>query len=411
MLRSTLLLIITLLFTTSGLAESGTYPRVLDGAGVLTPATTSTLEQLIQTTQATTTAELMVMTVPSIEGGDIDILATRLFNRIAIGRADTNNGVLFLIAPADRRTRIEVGYGLEPLITDALAGEILDTEVIPRFKDGDIQGGIVAGTREITRILQRYPEAAHGVPGSAPRYVRTAQRDFTNALMLGAATGALLLGSHFWIRRSKHYPVVLMYFLFALAVISVASAVAAFVVLGQVETLPVPATLGASGILVTGLWLARRQFRRFGPRRCDKCGSPMRMLSEHEDDQQLTEVQRLEEQLGAVDYDVWHCPACLHSDTERYVALFSSFATCPKCSARTWKEEVTTLVSATTSSTGKERVDGRCLSCQHKSSKVRTTPRISESSGSGGGSSGSSGSDSSGGGGGSSGGGGASRSW
>ena len=129
-----------------------------------------------------------------------------------------------------------------------------------------------------------------------------------------------------------------------------------------------------------------------------------------------TAVQLLEEQIGSVDYDVWICPACLNADSERYVKTFSRFQDCPRCKGRTFKEGPQEVIrAATTSHSGTARVEGRCVSCNHKRVRTVILPRIQESSGSGssGGGFGGGGGGGGGGsfGGGSSGGGGASGGW
>jgi uncharacterized protein len=130
-------------------------------------------------------------------------------------------------------------------------------------------------------------------------------------------------------------------------------------------------------------------------------------------------VQRLEEKIGSVDYDVWFCPACLHNDTEPYIKYFSGFSECPECHARTFKHgPQETIRAATTVSAGSARIESRCVACNHKTVEnivlpVIATSTSSGSSGSswGGGGGGWSGGGGGGFGGGSSGGGGASRGW
>lgn len=397
-------MVVMILIAALPAAHAANTHLVQDRAEILSPEAIAELLRLTHEVQQQTTAEVMVMTVPSLYDVDIDAFATNMFNQIGIGRKETNNGLLFLIAPNDRRTRIEVGYGLEPLFTDALAGDILDTWVIPRFKQNDIEGGVLAGTKEIARILKQYPEAAKGVPGSTPLYVRTKMRDFSGSVyLLGLASTVILLG-YVFVRHRKAYPVLLLYFLVALVGAAIAGVIVAYLALENTTDLPIFEMIVAGlSLVVTGI-LNLRQFRRFRPRQCQSCSGPMHVLAEQDDDKHLNEVQRLEERLGSVDYDVWYCPACLKADTERYVATFTTYSRCPKCKAQTLQETVTTLVRATTSSTGSERVDTKCVSCAHTASEVRTTPRLSSSSSSGGSGGGSSG-------GGSSGGGGASRSW
>lgn len=404
MLRKLLVLLAALLTIQPLWANPGSAVWVRDSADVLGPTNRSHLENILEQVKQQTSAEVMVITVPSLNGQDVDSFATQMFNQIGIGRSDTHNGVLFLIAPNERRTRIEVGYGLEALITDDLAGRILDSYVIPHFRNGDMEAGVVAGTEAIVQVLQGNPEAARGVVGAAPVYVGTPLDNLKNAFYGAGGLGVLQFVLYFLIRRRQRFPTVLMYLIGALSLGAVGIAAFAWFYLGAFDTVPLPQAIGGSGSLLGSLILNARLYRRYRPRSCTHCSGPLQVLSETQDDVHLDEVQKLEEKLGSVDYDVWFCPACLKSDTERYVETFSNYSDCPKCQARTLKETRTTLVAATTSHGGKERIDTKCAHCGHADSRVRSTPRISSSSGSGGSRGGSSG-------GGRSGGGGASRSW
>ena len=103
----------------------------------------------------------------------------------------------------------------------------------------------------------------------------------------------------------------------------------------------------------------------------------LELLSEQDEDPKLSSVQQLEEKIGSVNYDVWICPACLNNDTERYINTFSSFRDCPKCNARTYKEDPQkTLIPATTISSGEAQIEGRCVSCNYKSIRKVTLPMI-----------------------------------
>ncbi len=108
--------------------------RIHDLANILVAENIQQLETLAETVERETTAQLTVVTVPTLEGQSIDLYANMLFNQWGIGQQATNNGVLLLVAPNDRQVRIEVGRGLEPLLTDELCGELLDEFVIPSSK-------------------------------------------------------------------------------------------------------------------------------------------------------------------------------------------------------------------------------------------------------------------------------------
>ena len=110
---------------------------VNDYAGLLSPAVKAKLEAQLTQLEKDTTAEVAVITIKSLEGDSIEDYASRLFEKWGIGKKGVDNGVLFLVALDDHMMRIEVGYGLEPIITDGRAGRIRDNDVIPRFKNND----------------------------------------------------------------------------------------------------------------------------------------------------------------------------------------------------------------------------------------------------------------------------------
>ena len=177
--------------------------RVHDFAGLLSADQRTALERTAEDVEKQTTAQLAVVTVESLDGKTVEVYANELFNAWGIGQKDVNNGVLLLVALQQRRMRIEVGRGVEPLLTDAMCGQIRDTFIIPRFKEGDFAGGIVAGTEELARVLKSDPEAARGSPNSGPALERAAQR---NALVATSGVGiaALVLtviGFMFAVRR------------------------------------------------------------------------------------------------------------------------------------------------------------------------------------------------------------------
>lgn len=134
--------------------------RVVDDAHVLSPATRAALDAKLAAQEAKATDQLVVATVPSLEGTSVEDYANRLFRHWQLGQAKKNNGVLFLVAPTERKVRIEVGYGLEGILTDAVASTIIRTAVVPAFKAGDMAGGIVKGTDAILEILNLDPDEA-----------------------------------------------------------------------------------------------------------------------------------------------------------------------------------------------------------------------------------------------------------
>jgi uncharacterized protein len=127
---------------------------VNDTAGLLSPQGKAELETKLAQLEKDTTAQVFFATVKSLEGDTVEDYANRLFEKWKIGKKDKNNGVLFLVALDDRKMWIEIGYGLEPVITDGRAGRIRDNDVIPRFKQNDYEGGIKAGVASIEKYIR-----------------------------------------------------------------------------------------------------------------------------------------------------------------------------------------------------------------------------------------------------------------
>jgi uncharacterized protein len=128
---------------------------VNDFAGILDAPTRNALEQRLKDVEARTSSEIAVAIVKSLDGMSNEEYANRLFKEWGIGQAKTDNGVLILVAPNEREMRIEVGYGLEGVLPDGLAGEIRDQQFLPRFRDNDYAGGIRDGVGRIADIVEK----------------------------------------------------------------------------------------------------------------------------------------------------------------------------------------------------------------------------------------------------------------
>ncbi len=126
---------------------------VTDLASVLDDATEAKLKASLADVEKETTAEVAVVTVTTLEGMTVEDYANRLFRQWGIGKKGKDNGVLILVAPDERKIRIEVGYGLEPVLPDGLTGNIIRNQALPEFRNGDFPGGITAVVESIAIIL------------------------------------------------------------------------------------------------------------------------------------------------------------------------------------------------------------------------------------------------------------------
>ena len=127
--------------------------RVVDQAHILSPVTTADLERKLADLEQKSGIQLVVATVSSLQGEEIEPYANELFRAWKLGETKKNNGVLLLIAPKERKVRIEVGYGLEGTLTDAVSSVIISNAITPRFKAGDFNGGVTRGVDDVITAL------------------------------------------------------------------------------------------------------------------------------------------------------------------------------------------------------------------------------------------------------------------
>jgi len=145
--------------------------RVVDNAQILSPDARSHLATVLRAHEDATSNQIVVLTVPTIQSEGIEEYATEVFNNWKLGRKGQNNGVLVVVVPQDRRMRIEVGYGLEPVLTDAMAGVIIRDVMTPAFKRGDYDAGVQNGVAAIIARLE-----GKSVTTAAPAMARQSSR-------------------------------------------------------------------------------------------------------------------------------------------------------------------------------------------------------------------------------------------
>lgn len=151
------LILVAALFALCAAAFAANFPpltgRVVDQANIIPADTRQALETKLADLESKSSIQLVVATVSSLDGEEIEPYANELFRTWKLGQKDKNNGVLLLVAPNEHKVRIEVGYGLEPTLTDALSKIIITNAIAPRFKAGDFGGGIARGVDDIITVL------------------------------------------------------------------------------------------------------------------------------------------------------------------------------------------------------------------------------------------------------------------
>ena len=140
-----------------GVAAEPRFPpltgRIVDAANLLTPEDRRGLESELRALEERSTDQLVVYTTPSLQGYPIEDIGYRLGRTWAIGQKGKDNGVILIVAPNERRVRIEVGRGLEPQLTDVMTKLIIENAILPAFRRNDFSGGIKAGVHDIRDVL------------------------------------------------------------------------------------------------------------------------------------------------------------------------------------------------------------------------------------------------------------------
>ena len=332
-----LLLCLMLLGSPAALAssvESLSDPRpahqVLDLTGTLYPADIGRIDELSRGN-----GELMVVVLDSLGGENPRLFTQRLFNRLRLDSGHRNRGVLFLVALKDRAAEIVVGDGYPSSVTSQ-TDAIMSGTVVPGFKRRNAREAILSGAEELSRRVLNGTTVA---PGPSPSASRVAPGPSPSAS-----------------RRTVREPPPRVSPTFSLSWI-----------------------FGGAG-LVALVGLGTRALLRRRPRKCPQCASQMVRLDETADDEHLSVPERQEEMVGSVDYDVWLCEGCSHTEKLRYGALFTRFSKCRQCQAITLKTTSRTLVAPTEHSGGQAEVMERCENCSFDHTYIRYIRRLPSSS-------------------------------
>ena len=185
-----------LLFLLATPAAAQQFPklsgRVVDAANLLSPADEAALTGKLQALEQASSRQLVVATISDLQGYPIEDYGYRLGRAWGIGQSEANNGTILLVAPNERKVRIEVGYGLEPILTDALSSIIIREQILPRFRADDYPGGINAGADAIIQQLQAPPEQAE------QRALAAAQQEQQQQQAQGSGSGGSIFPLIFW---------------------------------------------------------------------------------------------------------------------------------------------------------------------------------------------------------------------
>jgi uncharacterized protein len=142
--------------------------RVVDGAHMLSSDAVQKLDGELAALEQQSGHQVVVATIPDLQGLAIEDYGYQLGRAWGIGQKGKNDGVVFLVAPNDRKVRIEVGYGLEPVLTDALSSTIIQAKVLPEFRAGRMEAGVVAGAEAVIQQLGLPEDQAKAIASAPP---------------------------------------------------------------------------------------------------------------------------------------------------------------------------------------------------------------------------------------------------
>ncbi len=417
---------------------------VQDSAEVLDSEVFTAINQISEKLEAKSDIEMAVVTVENLDGLTIEDFAEQLFNRWKIGKKTQDNGVLLLFALNDRKVRIEVGYGLESILTDAKSKKIIEEKGIPFFKEKKYGQGLYEMSFAIANFLTKSMninldlQALESLPekeiletvNSRSNLTMASFQNFSKkiyARVFFVMIGISLLFSPFIyviVRQTPSLAGKKKYFARFSIVYVASSFLAGFLLFiysifllsshessgwDVLGSLSAPILGGFLGAVLFGRVskTIQRQIDRYRLK-CPACGNPMNIIGESTDDKFLIPEEIAEENAGGMDYEFWSCNQC-HQQTSFKVKLGGA-KHCKRCQRRSLKITRKTIQSPTTLSSGLAIDTYQCYNkkCQFFEEKQVVLAKLASSSSSGSGSGSSGGSSF---GGGSSGGGGASGSW
>lgn len=381
-------------------------PYVINPDGVITAATETRLNQQLQALADSTGVEFVVIAVESVDGGDIDDFATKVFESWGIGKRGVDNGIVLAVARDDRKYAIRVGKGAEGVLTDVQSARIGRNELVPAFRQGNYDDGILNASAAVAKIVSDPESAAElRAPKTEDEETLDELAEFFRYYLAFSIVVTILLIVVTIIkltlaRKKSSYEKYLSFKVFTSIV-------------GWCSFL----LLGLSVVVYVPLRMLLHHWRD-GRHNCPNCGTAMNKLPEDRDNDYLNPAQDLEERLNSVDYDVWLCPNCNTHTVYAFKNPLVNFVECDTCHARTSRlVSDNILVHPTRSSEGVGEKVYECLNCgsrSHRRYKIakESAPAIVILPGGGGGSgSGFGGGGFGGFGGGSTGGGGASGGW
>lgn len=335
---------------------------------ILSPSTEQQLNLLLDSLHTTTSAEIAVVAVNSIGDADIKPFATALFEHWGIGKKEKDNGLLILFVLDQRKITFETGYGLEGILPDAICKRIQTQYMIPEFKIGDYNKGMLQGINAIYRRLSTSeardelwvePEKNREDWGKALQYYIITSLLFSTILLLMIRSS---------VKSSKDRDFYDQYRSLSSykSMLAILSCIFPFFML----------------ILYLWVFIRLKRLRNY-PRKCTQCGAKMKKMNEEEDNRYLTPQENTEEKLQSVDYDVWLCDQCGNIEVYPYENRYTKYSRCPQCHAKAYSlDQDRILIAPTPFSTGTGEKRYHCAHCNFQKKSTYVIPMIIVATGS-----------------------------
>lgn len=409
--------------------------------GILSQAAEDQLNVLLDSIERKTSSQVAVVMLNSIGDADEFEFAQTLFKKWGIGQAGNDNGLLILFVSDKHIIRFHTGYGLEGMLPDVICKRIQMQKMVPLFKEGKIDEGMIAGVLEVQKILSD-PQYSPEINTSEKASTEFRPEDWLGVAIIFGVPWFLTLLIVYAIRRgmgrfpnSKKYtkgdaphvslnsgqwfwwyvvaPPVLLVALSAFKSGTILfagfygyfllQAVVKFMRMNNVNsklrqerkyndsfsfykekkgsflflTLLFPLPL----IFLFIHYIRQLHGVRNAPRPCTKCAGKMHKLDEVKDNEFLTQSMITEENIKSVDYDVWLCNTCQEIEIEAFYNERTKYVLCPKCSSITFYESGRkTIKHATEHASGQVSITSTCKHCRHQKTETEIIPQIVYSS-------------------------------
>lgn len=343
---------------------------------ILLPKTVKKINKLLQEVEDKTTAQVAVVLLESIGDEVPKTFANELFNKWGVGQKGTDNGLLVLFVLDQRRIEFETGYGLEPILPDALCYEVQQEQMVPYFKEKKYATGMLKGMEKIAEILIAQ-DTVRSDNSSYNNQLESYGNEEKPSVSESTETTQYHRDTSYW---PKYIAFAIMVSLLYLLFLGIANLRADYY---DKYNMLKPFSLHVWWVILPipfGFFYFLTKYYlnkwRNAPRNSSETGLPMHKLREDEDDLYLQSGQITEENIASVDYDVWVSGAPNDVLILSYGPYFSKYSKCPKCNYRTYFQVYDkVLVAATYVSSGVGERMHECKHCHHAAISKYTIPR------------------------------------